>query len=520
MPIRFQQSLSRFRRDRRGNVAVIFAIAAIPIVSAIGCAVDYSMATRMKAKLQSAADAAGIAALSQKSPGYLAASVMTGDGPVTAGVTDATNVFNANMNGITGYTNPNINITMTKTGIKLAANVTFSVDVPTTFLRVINFNKLTVTGLSSSAATLPPYLDFYLTLDVSGSMGLPSTGAEQTRLSQVNPDNYRQYPTGCVFACHFEPKNSACTNSGTQGYPTNNACLGYAISRVSQSGYKNLLEDYASNPQGKRFKSNTIRDGLPDTLYTNVATVSSCDKAGTDACIQLRADAVGFAVSELLKTAKTATKVDKQFRIGLYPFIQKLYAYSPLTDAIDGATIKDAAKNLATQLDTNTNSSLGSGGTWITTALTTINTFIGTGSGTVGDGSTQSTPQPYVFLVTDGAQVPQTKVVPNGSWGGSNQATTIDKQNTLTTVAECKALKDRGIVVAVLYIPYQPISPVNKSFAGDEDTYANNNIPFIPGSLQKCASTGFFFTANTPDDITAALNAMFNKALEVAHITN
>ena len=92
-------------------------------------------------------------------------------------------------------------ITVTKTGIKLASNVTFSVDVPTTFLRVINFNKLTVSGLSSSAATLPPYLDFYLTLDVSGSMGLPSTGAEQTRLSQVNPDNYRQYPTGCVFAC-------------------------------------------------------------------------------------------------------------------------------------------------------------------------------------------------------------------------------------------------------------------------------------------------------------------------------
>jgi len=521
VPIRFEQQLSRFRRDKRGNVAIIFAIAAIPLISAIGCAVDYSMATRMKAKLQSAADAASIAALSQKSPGFLAASVMTGNGTVPEGVTDATNVFNANMNGITGYVMVNKDISVTKTGIKLAASVTFTADVPTTFLKVINYSKLTVTGLSSSAATLPPYLDFYLTLDVSGSMGLPSTGAEQTRLSQVNPDNYRQYPTGCTFACHFEPKNSACTDTGTQGYPTNGACLGYAISRVSQSGYKNLLETWAANPAGKRFKSNTIRNALPDSLYSNLATVSSCDKAGLDTCIQLRADAVGFAVSELLKTAKTATKVDKQFRIGLYPFIQDLYAYSALTDAIDGTTITNAAKNLATQLDTNMNSNLGSGGTWITTALTKINTFIYSGgTSLVGDGSTQSTPQPYVFLVTDGAQVPQTKGVPNGSWGGSNKATTIDKQNTLTTVAECKALKDRGIIVAVLYIPYQPISPVNKSFAGDEDTYANDNIPFIPGSLQKCASTGFFFTANTPDDITAALNAMFNKALEVAHITH
>src|SRR3954464_7516329 len=94
----------RFRSDQRGNIAVIFALACIPLISAIGCAVDYSMATRMKAKLQSAADAASIAALSQKSPGYLAASVITGNGTVDAGVTDATNVFNANMNGITGYT--------------------------------------------------------------------------------------------------------------------------------------------------------------------------------------------------------------------------------------------------------------------------------------------------------------------------------------------------------------------------------------------------------------------------------
>ena len=43
--------IGRFGKDRRGNIAVIFAIACVPIISAVGCAVDYSMATRMKAKL-------------------------------------------------------------------------------------------------------------------------------------------------------------------------------------------------------------------------------------------------------------------------------------------------------------------------------------------------------------------------------------------------------------------------------------------------------------------------------------
>lgn len=528
MPFHIQQVLSRFRRDKRGNVAIIFTVAAIPLISAIGCAVDYSLATRMKAKLQSAADAASIAALSQKSPGFLAASVMTGNGSVTAGVTDANNVFDANMNGITGYQNLVRASTVTKTGIKLAASVTFTADVPVTFLKVIGYQKLSVTGLSSSAATLPPYLDFYLTLDTSGSMGLASTPAEQTRLSQVNPDNYRQYPTGCVFACHFEPKNSACTNTGTQGYPTNNACLGYAISRVSQTGYKNLLENTTVNstyPAGKRFKSNTVRDGLPDSLYTNLTTVSSCDTAGTDSCIQLRADAVGYAVNQLFITANASMKVSNQFRIGLYPFIRYLYAYFPLTSTINGSptspgTINYAAANLATQLDTNTNASLGSGGTHITTALTSVNSLISGGSGTVGDGSTPTTPQPYVFLVTDGAQNNQVKGVPNGSWSGSNHATTIDNQGALSTVSQCETLKGRGVIVSVLYIPYQKIDPVNTSFAGNEGTYANNNIAYIPASLQKCASPGFFYTASSPAEITAALNAMFNHALQTAHITN
>ena len=498
----------------------------------------------MKAKLQTAADAAGIAALSQKSPGFLAASVMSGNGSVTAGVTDANNVFDANMSGITGYQNLVRSSTVTKTGIKLAATVTYTADVPVSFLKVIGFQKLTVTGASSSAATLPPYLDFYLTMDVSGSMGLPSTPAEQTRLSQVNPDNYKQYPTGCTLACHFAPQNSACTDSGTQAYNTNNYCMGYVYSRVNQTALNNLIN--ANSVAGALKQkpglpttmlpdlNNTVTPGVANSLITgnsksradSLTAVSSCPTDGTDACIQLRLDAVGYAVNQLFVTANASMKVTNQFRIGLYPFIQNLYTYFALTSSINGSptnssTINYAAANLATLLDTNMHAGLGSGGTHIDTALTSVNGLIsGGGTSAVGDGSTASTPQPYVFLVTDGAQVPQIKGVPNGAWQFSNHATTIDNQGALATVPFCETLKGRGIIVSVLYIPYQPISPVNTSFAGDEDTYANDNIPFIPASLQKCASPGFFYTANAPSDITAALNAMFNHALQTAHITN
>src|ERR1700692_235619 len=90
--------LRRFRSNSSGNIAVIFAIALLPILTAIGAATDYSMATRMKAKMQSAADAAAVASISKNSAGYLAASTMTGNGAVSAGLIAANNTSSRHLN--------------------------------------------------------------------------------------------------------------------------------------------------------------------------------------------------------------------------------------------------------------------------------------------------------------------------------------------------------------------------------------------------------------------------------------
>jgi Flp pilus assembly protein TadG len=545
----FFSSIGRFFGNKRGNVAVTFVIASVPIMSAIGCAVDYSEAVRLKVKLQSAADAASVAAISQKSPGYIAAAAMTGNGTVTAAVTDAGNIFDGDVNGIPNHTTYNISRTptVTKTGVRLASNVTFSATVPTMFMRVISssFQTLTVTGSSSSTASLPPYLDFYLALDVSSSMGLPSTPAEAVRMQNINPDNYIQYPSGCTLACHFAPQSSACTDppssggiSGTQGYPTNGYCLGYIISRVSQAGYTSLLSttSIANYKKGVKLPS-AIVSSLPNSLFAarvplsppgavsaltggGLTAVTNCPSDGTDSCIQLRLDAVGYALTQLFVTANNDEKVANKFRIGLYPFITNAYAYFPLTASINGSTtnsstINYAAANLATLLDTNMNTNLGSGGTHIDVALHSINGLIAS----VGDGSSATNTQPYIFLVTDGAQDPQSKGVPNGGWSGSNHAVTLDNASN-SYPGICTTMKSRGIIISVLYIPYTTISPVNTSFAGDEDDAANNNIPNIPGSLQTCASPGYFYTANTPTDINNSLQAMFSHVLQTAHITN
>ena len=497
---RMRALICNFGRNRRGNVAVISALAALPMVAAVGCVIDYTTVAMVKTKLQAAADAASLAAVSVNSSAIATAKQMSGSGTVSGGSTYAINFFNANLSQApenTGYTSLSPTATVARSGTTVTATVSFTAQVPTYFMGIMGYRNVAISGTSSASYTLPTYINFYLMLDVSGSMSFPSTTAEQTRLMAVNPDNYTLYPNGCTFACHFT-RQGACGQSEQRSIPTVGSatnpspggyCQGFIISRLG------------TTPASGSLNGNNVN-------WAN-SQVSSCSTAGTTSCIQLRADAVGYAVNQLLSTAAASEIITNQFQVGLYPFIQYLYAYFPLTTnltATGSGSIKYAASQLATLLDTGQNASLGSGGTHFENAFPSMNSIISS----VGTGSSPSSALPYVFLITDGSQNYQTQW--GGSWSGSNSATVVP-------TSYCSTLKSRGITIAILYIPYEPIQDPT-TFANSEDIYANNNIPNIPPDLQACASPNFFYTANSPTDITNALITMFEQAVSTAHITN
>lgn len=189
------REIRRFRRDKSGNIAVIFTLALLPILSAIGCAVDYTRATQLRSKLLSAVDAASVGSISKTSPAFIAAGSMTSDGPIASGVTDATNIFNGNMSGVTGYTLNSVTPVVTKTGSVITSTVQFSADVPTTFLGVMGKSTMTVSGTSTSTVNMPLYIDFYLLLDNSPSMGVGATPADVSTMVNHTSDQ-------CAFACH------------------------------------------------------------------------------------------------------------------------------------------------------------------------------------------------------------------------------------------------------------------------------------------------------------------------------
>ena len=158
-------------------------------------------------------------------------------------------------------------------------------------------------------------------LDVSGSMGMPSTTAEQARLQAVNPDNFGLisywlhvrlsfHRTGSLRAIQPEPIPAVGqpTNPSPGGY-----CQGFIISRLGTSPVS--------------FANNTTNTTNGSKVNSTNPQVSSCASAGTTSCIQLRLDAVGYAVNALLTTANSTEGNDgitNQFRVGVYPFIQNL----------------------------------------------------------------------------------------------------------------------------------------------------------------------------------------------------
>jgi Flp pilus assembly protein TadG len=187
--------IGRFGGDLRGNVAVIFALAIIPVLTMVGAAVDYSRATQLKSKIQSAADAASVGSIARNSTAFIAAGSMTSDGTIAGGAADATNIFNGNVQGLTGVTINSVTPTVTKSGSTITSVVSYSADVPTSFMGVIGKTSLTVTGTSTSTANIPQYIDFYVLLDNSPSMGVGATPTDVATMVNHTSDK-------CAFACH------------------------------------------------------------------------------------------------------------------------------------------------------------------------------------------------------------------------------------------------------------------------------------------------------------------------------
>jgi Flp pilus assembly protein TadG len=182
-------------REKSGSLAPMFGIALVPLVGMIGAAVDYSNANRIRTMLLAAADAASVGSVATSASGYNAAASMPMDGAVSGAARDAVKIFKGEVAGRTGFTLGSVKADVEKSKGSVTSTVQFTAQVPMTFMKVFGVSSLTVTGTSAAAHDLPVFVDFYLLLDNTPSMGVAATPADIATMVANTPDQ-------CAFACH------------------------------------------------------------------------------------------------------------------------------------------------------------------------------------------------------------------------------------------------------------------------------------------------------------------------------
>ena len=365
-------------------------------------------------------------------------------------------------------------MTVTISGQTVSATASYNAAVASNFGRLAGVETLAVQGAATASLTMGKYLDFYLLLDVSASMGLPSTPTGQSALATINPDG-----SGCFFACHF---------SGYQSYNTARANdIQLRIDAVG-AGVAALM----SEAQQTQTLPNQYRMGVyPFITHANTYVDLTSDLTGD-------AYSVASAINYNASTGSTSfgglldTGNDSVFASSFNPNYR--------------VTSNSPADTFP----------IGAGGTHIENIFNDINAKILS----VGNGSTSSNTLPFVFFVSDGMEDSQYYVTATGSWPGVTAYPTPPGQTVSIRAMDpsvCDVLKTRGVTVAVMQIPYPPFAdPTN--YANSEDYKVNDAQPNLSPAMQACASPGFFTFASSPQEITAGIQKLFLQAVQQARL--
>ena len=498
--------LGRLLRNRDGNVSMMYALVAPVLVFGAGAAIDYGRAAQIHTKLNAAADAAALAALT---PAMLQQSASVAQAA-------AVSMFDGLTNGIPGLTpgatQVTVTVTVGSTALVRNVEVNYSTSVNTIFAQVLGVSALPIQGVSEASAQAPPNIDFYVLLDNSPSMALPATQAGITQMQLLTTNETVAQGAGnggCAFACHEASTN----NTDSAGNP----CADGTTPKLSSAPPSTTVGTYyCATSHGAQI------DNYALARKNNIT---------------LRLDELNSGVSTLLQTASTTSQstvfatppkyrfsiysMDSLWQIGLNQLMSLTSTYT------SGWTSASANFGVMEMYSNNNNCASAACTSSTTTPGGDVGTNYDNSLGKLsqasyipkpGNGTNQpgDTPQVVLFIVTDGVEDEQSgsrrfeqamndlagdpSASPYGSAAGTNWCTTI---------------KNRGIQIAILYTDYLAV-PANS-------WYVNHVQPFqssIGPALQACASPGLFYDAGLDaSNLGQDLSALFAAITHSGHLT-
>jgi Flp pilus assembly protein TadG len=456
-------TFNKFRNDSKGTVAVIFAITLLPVLLAVGLAVDYSVASNTKAKLDSAADAAALNAVI-KTKAFLADNQNKGlsDAALTSQALayakkEAGLHFDGNANNVVRTRDIRRDVTVDIKNRSVTASVLYNADVNLAFGPLIQMNDFHVSNKSVAAAPLPEYLDLFVILDNSGSMGIGATGDDIEKMRAVNGN--------CAVACHA---------GGDPSYNTIKARTG--VDKITMR--IDVLRDAMT---GMLSQANSIKT-TADLFRFNLFAFSND-------LVPLQAASTDYTV---LKNAISGLDLDNREGGTNFHFAIGSQLPDVLPSSQDGSSALRRKTHVIIITDGVENNRLAS--------KFCLN---------IGD-------QNFVPWYGNSNPYQETYGYTNDC-GKKQISDTIQAFNPRI----CDVLKNKGAQVTVLDVKYIVPSSVSGDIAKEFAYVQNNILGREATTIAGCASSSSdYYSANTPSEIKSAVNAIFGNILKPIRLIN
>lgn len=240
--MRLSGVLGRFAKDERASVAVLYAVLLLATLAASGLAIDYAAAYNRRAKFDSAADAAVLAAVKAAQDAFKSGKSDWQDAAIAA----ANTVFeqNSKMALASGGTAKAVGIVVNRKGNEFDGSLSYRATYPTAIMKLFHNPVIELSNTVKSHFALANYIDVHLLIDVSPSMGIGASVADQTTL---------QNTIGCALVCH---QNGA-------DYATARASGARTRIDIVRDAVRQLIDDL----KARRTKADQVR--LSIDLFSN-----------------------------------------------------------------------------------------------------------------------------------------------------------------------------------------------------------------------------------------------------------
>ena len=565
---RLARFAQRLARSHDANITLIASLTLLPTLFGLGFCIDYARAEMLQSRIAAVADAAALAATD---PVYFTKRNAT----ATAA---ATTIFKQQVTDYADFSYAPATQLIVKIDDSGSysqgriATVSWGGQSANMFSTILGSASLAISGVSQSTASLPPYINFYIALDTSPSMLLPTSSTGITNLTNgaIWKGESTYYPgntDGCDFACHSN--NMHMWNSGVFVIDAN----GYAIFQSGSTFYR------ASCPttSGKTTTPGNVYDASGNLLgntpsFTGVNT-SNKTVSATTYCTSGTLVANPITMSYYPTKSSTLTSVSVTFpdtwwlaqnyslvnpgqaNINLRTddessaaagVIQYAYNYqvqlastyastsSPTynmqfyTFDVNGAVTLTAPFGTMTAVSTLQSQQFPNLGAaaplmyansyWTTQAQVTNNADSNFSTmmanmklnlPLVQGAGTKASPQNVLIIITDGLE---------------DDATDGTTALNATNIAQCTYIKNTNFTrIAILYTQYDP-NTINYTGDTNFNTIATNTVPSIAAKLAACATTNpdgsvLMQTVTTGGSLATALNELFAQAVKTAHLT-